>query len=92
MYPKVGFTAETIINDGRTTRQSIDDVTEWLKTQDLPDLSDEQIALFLLSCDNEYELTKNTIKAYFSAKKFGPEVFNDRDLNRPDIQLQLRTL
>lgn len=89
---KFGFKAEEIINEGRITRKDIDIIDEWVSTQNLPKVTEEQIVLFLLSCLNEKELTKTTIKAYYTVKKGTPEVFDDRQMNRTDIQKQLKTL
>ncbi|KAF2881465.1 hypothetical protein ILUMI_24701, partial [Ignelater luminosus] len=88
-----GFKAEQIINEGRITKKDIDLIKKWLSTQNnLPRVTEEQIVLFLLSCSNEQEHTKTTIKAYYAVKKEAPELFNNRQMNRADVQKQLKMM
>lgn len=90
--PKFGFTAKQIINDGRITWEDIDLMKTWLTTQNLPKLTDEQIVLFLLSCNNEQEPTQATIKSFYAVRNSAPGLFDNRTIKREDIQKQLKTV
>lgn len=92
MLPRYGFTAQKVIDDGRTAWQDVEELKKWLSTQDFPKLTDEQVVVFLLSCDNDHEATKKTIEAFYYSKTNAPELFNDRNLERPDLQKQILTL
>lgn len=86
------FTAQDVIEQGRVTREQIDEFKGWLKTQDYPELSEEQVVLFLLSCDCEQEATKATVKAHYHCKLNVKEFFDDRDVDMEDLQQQLRVV
>ncbi|KAF5273601.1 hypothetical protein FQR65_LT04600 [Abscondita terminalis] len=90
MSLKLGFTADQIVKDGRVTLQQIESVRCWSVTQNLPKLLDEQIVLFLLSCDNNIELTKNTIISHYAFKHRFPEVFTNRNINSSELQTILK--
>jgi hypothetical protein len=80
------FQAKTIIEEGRTTQSALDEIKVWLSTTSLPELQDEFITLFLLSCLNNVFETKNTIQAYFRIKNSAPEIFNDRDVDGDELK------
>lgn len=88
------FSSKTIIEEGRTTKASIDEIQKWLPTETsfLPKVPDEFIVLFLISCNNDIELTKKTIKAYFRIKNRAPEIFSDRDMDRDDLQKIMKVI
>ncbi|XP_057658038.1 alpha-tocopherol transfer protein-like [Diorhabda carinulata] len=87
------FKAENLIACGRTTKEAIEEVRNWiLSLQDeyVPrTLQDEIIVLFLLSCDNDVALSKKTIINFYSLKKDAPELHDNRDPSRNDIKLAL---
>jgi len=87
-----GFTSQQLIEEGRINQTEIDLLETWLSSQSIPELTDEQMALFLLACCKDQEATKTTIKSFYSVRKGTPELFNDRRLQRPDLQKQLKTL
>lgn len=77
MKPSFDFTVDTLINDGRLKRADVDAIKIWLQQQqDIPELCEEQIACFLLSCSNETAATCSTIKAHYSLKRNNRELFN----------------
>ncbi|XP_044261385.1 uncharacterized protein LOC123009261 [Tribolium madens] len=80
------FKAKSIVDEGRTTQTAIDDVKEWLKNTKLPQLPDELIVLFLLSCQNDVHCVRNTIQAYFKIKNEAPEIFNSRDIDSEELK------
>lgn len=80
------FKAKEIIDQGRTTQAAIDDIKEWLTTTTIPQLPEELIVLFLLSCENNLNSVKNTIQAYFKIKSEAPEIFNDRDVDSDELK------
>lgn len=88
------FTAQNIIDEGRTTQEAIDEIKKWIiESDDLPkSIPEQMIVVFLLSCNNEIEATKATVKAYFYCKKNGPEIHDNRDLHLPDVAKALRTV
>lgn len=92
MKPEFNFRAERVVEQGRVGRKEIDEIAGWVKTEGLPELCDEQIVLFLLSCDNDVEFTRTTIRAYYRCKREAPALFDDRDLRRRDLQHQLGVL
>ncbi|XP_018571184.1 alpha-tocopherol transfer protein-like [Anoplophora glabripennis] len=90
------WTPEQIISEGRTTRENLETIRTWLSNlndKNIPlNVQDEMIVLFLLSCCNDIQLTKNTVLAYYKCKKEGPEIYDDRNLERTDIKLALNTI
>lgn len=90
------WTPEEIIAEGRTTRENLETIRKWrsnLNDKNIPlKIQDEMIVLFLLSCCNDIDLTKNTIVSYYKCKKNGPEIYDDRNLENPDIKLALNTM
>lgn len=90
------WTPEDIIEEGRTTRENLETIRTWLsnlRDENLPPkIQDEMIVLFLLSCCNDIDLTKNTVISYYRCKKNGPEIYDDRNVEKADIKLALNTL
>lgn len=87
------FKASTIVKQGRTTQQAIDEIQNWVPTEEkIPRIPDELVVLFLISCENNIEATKNTIKAYFRIKSEAPDIFNDRDVDSKDLQKATNTM
>ncbi|KYB26927.1 alpha-tocopherol transfer protein-like [Tribolium castaneum] len=80
------FKAKSIVDEGRTTQTAIDNVKEWLKNTKLPQLPEELIVLFLLSCQNNLNSVRNTIQAYFKIKNEAPEIFNSRDIDCDELK------
>lgn len=94
LHPHFNFTAQEIIEQGRVTRQQIDEFKTWLMTvnPEYPELCEEQIILFLLSCNCDLDATKATVKAHYTAKLSVTEFFDDRDMDREDLQLHLNAV
>lgn len=89
------FTPDELIDKGRTTRENIDIIRTWLsnlENKHLPEVQEELIVIFLLSCENDIPLTKNTILMYYQCKKGAPEIFDDRDMEREDIKKAMNTI
>ncbi|CAH1380879.1 unnamed protein product [Tenebrio molitor] len=80
------FNVKTLIESGRTTQSALDEVRVWLTTTSLPELQDEFIALFLLSCRNNISNTRNAIQAYFKIKQEAPEIFSERDVDGDELK------
>ncbi|KAJ8956082.1 hypothetical protein NQ318_016535 [Aromia moschata] len=88
--PQYGFKAEDMISTGRTTKCNIEEVRKWLSKQpEIPQMSDEQIALFLIACNNVIEATQITIECYFRHKANSPELFKNRDADSQETQSTL---
>lgn len=50
------------------------------------DITDKQLAHFYNACDKDLDYTRKVIESYYSARKNGPELFDDRDPMNPKIQ------
>lgn len=88
-----GFTVQDLIAKGRMKEEDMIQLKEWLSTQDdMPKFTDETMALFFLACKNHLENTKKCARNYYISARDGPELFNDRDITRKDIQSQLKIL
>lgn len=92
MQPRFNFSVETLITQNRVSRELIEEIQQWARNHVISNLCDEQVALFLLSCNNDPIYTKNTITAYYNIKKNTPELFDGRDLEKSDLQHQLTVL
>lgn len=89
------FTAEEVINEDRTTLEAVKTIQSWIneKSTNLPKIPDQMIVIFLLSCDNVISATQNTIKAYYTCKKNGPELYDDRDVQEnEELQKSLKVM
>lgn len=90
------FTPQEIISQGRTTAENLKTIrnfVESLNQKPVPrHTQDETLILFLLSCDNDLELTKKTILSYYNSKRNCPEIFDGRNMNSSDIQNALNTM
>lgn len=81
-----GFTAEEILQDNIVEQSDISKLKLWISTQKgIPNLTDEQIIGFILSCNKNQELAQKTITAYYSIKRKVPQFFSNRDVDRKDI-------
>ncbi|RZC33256.1 hypothetical protein BDFB_010368 [Asbolus verrucosus] len=86
------FSAETIIDEGRCTRRAVNEVRDWLLTTSLPEIPEELIVLFLLSCRNVVADTQSTIRAYFRIKSGAPEIFDGRDIDGESLKKAAETV
>lgn len=90
------FTPQEIIGRGSTTEENlklIRNYVEQLDRKPIPKIiQDEMLIIFLISCDNNIDLTKKTIIAYYECKKDAPEIFDDRDMQSTSIQQALSTV
>ncbi|XP_050316009.1 alpha-tocopherol transfer protein-like [Anthonomus grandis grandis] len=80
------FKAEELVRTGRTSSYNIDGIREWLELMPtIPQLSDEQIAIFLVACKNDIEATKTCIVCFFKYKAAAPELFDNRDVDTEEM-------
>ncbi|CAH1111798.1 unnamed protein product [Psylliodes chrysocephalus] len=90
------FSAKTVIGDGRTTMQLLDAIKEWIKSlndKDVPHfIQDELVVLFLTCLDNNIDVTKNSIIAFYKLRKEAPDIFDGRIVCNEDIILALNTM
>ncbi|XP_063924425.1 retinaldehyde-binding protein 1-like isoform X2 [Zophobas morio] len=75
------FEAKTLIKEGRVSQNDVEEIKIWLQTTSIPQLHDELIALFLLSCQNDVASTQATIKQHFKIKGDAPEFFTERNVD-----------
>lgn len=82
MKPSYDFTVDTIIEQGKVRKSDVEKVKSWLRGEaDVPNLTEEQIVVFLLSCNNDQSSTRATIKAHYGFKRNLPELFDDRSVD-----------
>ncbi|KAJ9590017.1 hypothetical protein L9F63_016856 [Diploptera punctata] len=83
---------EELSKNIKLKRENIEHLREWLMKQPhLPNsqITDEQLILFLHSCQHSLEASKQTIEAYYSIRTHAPELFGNRDTNYPPIKQAL---
>lgn len=83
------YSTETLIKDNQISCTDLQDLKEFLINENLPKLSDEQIIIFLLSCDKNVDFTKETIKLHYKIKKDYPKYFTNRSIDRQDIHFHI---
>lgn len=90
------FTPQEIITRGSITEENLNIIRNYVEHLDqrpVPKvIQDEMLVLFLISCENDIELTKKTIIAFYECKKNGPEIFDDRNVQSNGIQQALNTM
>ncbi|XP_074041790.1 uncharacterized protein isoform X4 [Leptinotarsa decemlineata] len=90
------WTPEDIFAKGMTTKEDLETIKTWLSTLNdeylPPNIQDHLLVLFLISCVNNIELTKKTILSYYKLKQHAPEIFDDRNLKRSELQTALNTI
>ncbi|KAF7287662.1 hypothetical protein GWI33_006007 [Rhynchophorus ferrugineus] len=89
------FNIDDVLKENRTSKDNIEFIKDWLcktKHNSIPNIQDELIVIFLLSCDNDLELTKHTIEVHFICKKQCTQLFSERDITRDDLKKALRTV
>ncbi|KAF5286935.1 hypothetical protein FQR65_LT12394 [Abscondita terminalis] len=79
---------KSLIDKGRIAKNDVDDLKASAKSK----LSDEQLALFLMSRDNDQARARSAMVKYFKIRKMLPEVFADRNINNERLQSQLRVI
>lgn len=88
--PSYSFSASQLIAEGRVSGDALAEVSAWSDAAShIPTLSDEQLSLFLLACENRVEETRRCIDAFYRVRAAGPLMFEGRDANRTDTALQL---
>ncbi|KAF5290070.1 hypothetical protein FQA39_LY14851 [Lamprigera yunnana] len=83
------FEINTLIGNGRLHAQEVNSIKNWLPDETLPQLTDEQIAVFLIACDREVAKTKTTIKNYYNITQLMPEVFTNRCVKNDSLRRML---
>ncbi|XP_065201065.1 alpha-tocopherol transfer protein-like [Planococcus citri] len=74
-------------------KDDIDHIQEWVKKQPhLPEISEQQVIMFLHSCYYRLEATKTTIENFFTIRTYAPEIFSKRDPFEKDVQESLKTM
>lgn len=90
------FNPQEIITRGSTTEENLNLIrsyVEHLNRKPVPQvIQDEMLIIFLISCNNDIDLTKKTIISYYECKKDAPEIFDDRDMQSTSIQQALSTV
>ncbi|KDR08116.1 alpha-tocopherol transfer protein-like isoform X2 [Zootermopsis nevadensis] len=86
--------AEEFSKNINMKQEHIEYLRNWMSKQPhLPsEVTDEQLILFLHSCQNHLEACKRTIQAYYKIRSNSPEIFGNRDPNGHDVQQVLSIL
>lgn len=58
------------------------------REKQMPELTDEEIVCFLLSCDRDIEATKTTIEAFFAIKEEYHQLFLPQSLSGRNLWLE----
>lgn len=74
------------------TDQVIEDLRKWTEAKGLPDVPDEQLALFTHSCYFDREATLRCMSVYYRMRATVPEFFSNRDPKSENLQHSLRAL
>lgn len=90
---KLGHT----INDSRAkypelTDELLEILQNWAKEHGLPQIPEEQLALFAHSCYFDPEATKRCMDSYYRMKTTVPEFFKDRDTRLDYLQHSMKVL
>lgn len=83
------YNMELLFQDNKVGLTDVENLRKFLLEENLPTLNDEQIVLFLLSCDNNIDFTKETIKSHYRIKMDHPKYFKNRSVDRPDIHFHI---
>ncbi|KAF5293058.1 hypothetical protein FQR65_LT11050 [Abscondita terminalis] len=83
---KFGFTLQTLTDRGRINPNDIELLRASFKTK----VTDELLALFLMSCENDRDRAKCTAEKYFEIRQMAPEIFSNRSVTSEALQNQLR--
>ncbi|KAB0791391.1 hypothetical protein PPYR_03191 [Photinus pyralis] len=83
---KFGFSAPEIIEAGHVSDDDLHLLKRWQRETDLPQLTDEQLVLFLIAAGSSVELCKATIDAHFRIKTKNPVLFKDRNVQNGDLR------
>lgn len=82
---KFNFSSQEYYEKGLVNPQDVLTFKEFLKSEKLPNESDELIIIFLSACENDIEKAKKYAKINYEARKALPEVFDNRDLKNEKI-------
>lgn len=91
----LAYNPERLINNNEPSKELLESLRNLLeKEKNVPQtLTDSQLVLFLHACEFDLKKAKTCITEYYSARKNGPELFDNRDVTaRADIQQTLKAL
>ncbi|KAB0791392.1 hypothetical protein PPYR_03192 [Photinus pyralis] len=89
---KFGFSAGAIIQAGHVSDDDLQLLKIWQRETDLPQLTDEQLVLFLIATGSSVELCKATIETHFRIKTKTPVLFKDRNVQNEDLRKIARVM
>ncbi|KYN06019.1 Alpha-tocopherol transfer protein [Cyphomyrmex costatus] len=72
------------------TDEILNSLQKWANDLGLPNIPEEQLALFAHSCHFDMEATRRCMKVYYKIRATSPEFFNSRNSN--SLQFSLKTL
>ncbi|XP_018301137.1 alpha-tocopherol transfer protein [Mycetomoellerius zeteki] len=74
------------------TDEILDSLQKWANDRGLPNIPEEQLALFAHSCYFDIEATKRCMNVYYRMRATIPEFFNNRDSSLDNLQHSLKIL
>ncbi|XP_033212542.1 alpha-tocopherol transfer protein-like [Belonocnema kinseyi] len=90
---KLGFTIEECrIKHPELTNDLLDELRVWGEQRGLPNIPDEQLALFAHSCYFNKNASMQCMEVYYKLKATTPEFFNNRDLRAEYLQNSMKAL
>ncbi|KAK4878814.1 hypothetical protein RN001_011320 [Aquatica leii] len=85
MSSTFGFTVSDVVKKGLTSEENVEIIKKWSKSK-WPQLTEEQIAVFLIACNNSQDLTKHTIESNIRIKNSSPNLFKNRNLDNENLR------
>ncbi|KAK9875980.1 hypothetical protein WA026_011080 [Henosepilachna vigintioctopunctata] len=84
--PKYQFKLSDAIKEEKVSKTEVQRLKKWMPTVNLPNVSNEMIASFIIACERDLESAKKTMLTYFRIKRSTPEFFENRDIGRNDLR------
>lgn len=74
------------------TDELLENLQRWARDRGLPNIPEEQLALFAHSCYFDMEATKRCMHVYYQLRTTVPEFFSNRDTSLDYLQHSLKVL
>ena len=83
---------ESRIKYPELTNEILDELRVWGEERGLPNIPDEQLALFAHSCYFDKDASKQCMEVYYRLRATTPEFFNNRDPRADYLQHSFKAL
>nr|XP_050857348.1 alpha-tocopherol transfer protein-like isoform X1 [Vespula vulgaris]XP_050857349.1 alpha-tocopherol transfer protein-like isoform X1 [Vespula vulgaris] len=74
------------------TEELLGKLKEWIQQRNLPNVPQEQLAIFAQSCYFQTDATLRCMETYYRIRTNSPEFFNNRDIKLENLQFSLKVL